>query len=177
MGLEDALSDVRQTIEAKRPRDLPVYDFLRQLLESYIPDEPAELSESQAEAILLARGLLARQRLTEAEGGSISAPEVARILGLTRQGVDYQRREGLLIAWRTGEGRWHYPVWQFSAYGMLPGIRECLKGLETDREWGAMIFFLSRRDSLEGKRPLDLLKEGRLEEAVSAAKRHLHHGA
>lgn len=120
---------------------------------------------------------MARQRLTEAEGGSISAPEVARILGLTRQGVDYQWREGLLIAWRISGGRWHYPAWQFSAHGMLPGIRECLKELETDREWGVMTFFLSRHDSLEGKRPLDFLKEGRLEEAISAAKRHLHHGA
>jgi hypothetical protein len=177
MDLDAALSDVRQAIEAKRPRDFPVHDFLRRLVESYVPDEPTELSEGQAEAILLARGLLARQRLTEAEGGSISAPEVARILGLTRQGVDYQRREGLLIAWRTSEGRWHYPVWQFSPHGMLPGIRECLKELETDPEWGAMIFFLSRRDSLGGKRPLDLLKEGRLEEALSAARRHLRHGA
>lgn len=177
MELDAALSDVRQAIEAKRPREVSVHDFLRELVETYVPEEPGDLSESQAEAILLARGLLARERLTQAEGGSISAPEVAQVLGLTRQGVDYQRRAGLLIAWRTSEGRWHYPVWQFSAHGMLRGIRECLEALETDREWSAMVFFLSRRDSLGGKRPLDLLKEGKLAEAVGAAKRHLRHGA
>jgi hypothetical protein len=63
MDLDTALADVRQVIEAKRPDDLPVHDFLRQLVESYVPDEPTELSEGQAEAILLARGLLARQQL------------------------------------------------------------------------------------------------------------------
>jgi hypothetical protein len=177
MKLDAALADVRQAIESKRPRNLSVHDFLRHLVETYVPQEPGELSEDQAETILLVRGLLARQRLTQAEGGSISAPKVAQVLGLTRQGVDYQRREGLLKAWRTTEGRWHYPLWQFTANGMLPGVRECLKELDTDHEWGALIFFLSRRDSLGGKRPLDLLKTGNIDEVVSAAKRHLRHGA
>ena len=82
MDLDTALFAVRQAIEAKRPRDLPVHDFLRQLVESYVPDKPTELSDRQAEAILLARGLLVRQRLTEAEGGSISARRSPGFLAL-----------------------------------------------------------------------------------------------
>ena len=40
-----------------------------------------------------------------------------------------------------------------------------------------MIFFLSPRESLEGKRPLDLLRAGRIQDAIAAAERHGGHGA
>jgi hypothetical protein len=55
--------------------------------------------------IALVRGILARKELELAEGGSLSAEEVANALGRTRQGIDYLRREGLIVTWRTTQGK------------------------------------------------------------------------
>ena len=49
--------------------------------------------------------------------------------------------------------------------------------LPTDAGFGAMLFFLSPRHSLQGRRPLDLLRAGQLQGAVAAAERHDRHGA
>jgi hypothetical protein len=131
-----------------------------------------------ARAKPLARGVLARRRLEEAEGGTISTEEVAANLGVTRQAVDLRRQKGQLAAWRTSEKRWRFPVWQFGSDGRpLEGLTECIAATELDNEWSAMIFFLSPAESLGGLRPLDLLRNGRSSEAVAYAERYDRHGA
>ena len=131
-----------------------------------------------ARAKLLARGVLARRRLEEAEGGAISTEEVAENLDVTRQAVDLRRQKGQLVAWRTSEKRWRFPVWQFGSDGRpLEGLSECIAATELDNEWTAMIFFLSPAESLDGLRPLDLLRDGRVSEAVAYAERYDRHGA
>ena len=131
-----------------------------------------------ARAKLLARGVLARRRLEEAEGGSISTEEVAGNLDVTRQAVDLRRRNGQLAAWRTSEKRWRFPVWQFGPDGRpLKGLAECIAATALDNEWSAMVFFLSSAESLNGLRPLDLLRNGRVSEALAYAERYDRHGA
>ena len=131
-----------------------------------------------ARAKLLARGVLARRRLEEAEGGAISTEEVAENLNVTRQAVDLRRQKGQLVAWRTSEKRWRFPVWQFGSDGRpLEGLAECIAATELDNEWNAMIFLLSPAESLDGLRPLDLLRDGRVSEAVAYAERYDRHGA
>jgi hypothetical protein len=177
-AMDNAVLEVHKTIEANRPKDVPMDEFLRTVIESFPAEPSTDSAEEEAKARVLARGVLARKKLEQAEGGSLSSEEVAHLLGLSkRQSVDYQRKEKALVAWRTSAGKWRYPGWQFTKHGILPGIKECLKALATDNEWGAVIFFLSARYSLDGKRPLDLLREGKLEEAVAVAHRHHHHGA
>jgi hypothetical protein len=137
---------------------------------------PAE--PNLARAKLLARGVLARRRLEEAEGGAISTEEVGENLGVTRQAVDLRRQKGQLVAWRTSEKRWRFPVWQFGSDGRpLEGLSECIAATELDNEWNAMIFFLSPAESLDGLRPLDLLRDGRLSEVLAYAERYDRHGA
>ena len=173
-----AITELSELIKRKRPPGISVPDFLASLFESCADQIGANPSENEAKKIALARGILARKELELTEGGSLSAEELANALGRTRQGIDYLRREGLIVAWRTTQGKWRYPAWQLTAQGgLLPGVRECLKALNTHSEWEPMIFFLSPRESLKGKRPLDLLRAGRLEEAVAAAERHGAHGA
>ena len=154
-------------------------ESLPALLFSFGMQEPStDLSENEAKKIVLARGILAGKELELAEGGSLSGEELSNALGRTRQGIDYLRREGVVVAWRITQGKWRYPAWQLAAQGgLLPGVRECLKALATRSEWEPVIFFLSPRESLEGKRPLDLLRVGRIGEAIAAAERHGGHGA
>jgi hypothetical protein len=173
-----AIAELSELIKEKRPSGVSVPDFLAKLFETCVSQIGNDPSENEAKKIVLARGILARKELELAEGGSLSAEELASALGRTRQGIDYLRREGLIVAWRTTQGKWRYPAWQLTSQGgLLPGVRECLKALATHSEWEPMIFFLSPRESLQGKRPLDLLRAGRLEEAVAAAQRHGGHGA
>jgi hypothetical protein len=173
-----AITELSELIKRKRPPGVSIPDFLASLFEACANQIGTSPSESEAKKIVLARGILARKELELAEGGSLSAEELANALGRTRQGIDYLRREGLIVAWRTTQGKWRYPAWQLTAQGgLLPGVRECLKALDTHSEWEPIIFFLSPRESLQGKRPLDLLRAGRLEQAIAAAERHGGHGA
>jgi len=173
-----AIAELSELIKEKRPPGVSVSDFLSTLFERCVNQIGTNPSENEAKKIVLARGILARKELELAEGGSLSAEQFANALGRTRQGIDYLRREGLVAAWRTTQGKWRYPAWQLTAQGgLLPGIRECLKALNSRSEWEPLIFFLSPRESLDGKRPLDLLRVGRVEDALAAAERHGGHGA
>lgn len=163
-----------------RPADVP--GFLARVFEVATdvavgkpkPNDNAEIIRQR----LLARGVLARRRLEEAEGGSITTEQVAANLGITRQAVDARRQRGHLVAWRTNDKKWRFPVWQFGSDGLpLNGLAECIRSTELDNEWSAMIFFLSAAESLEGLRPLDLLRDGRTNEALAYAERYARHGA
>ena len=57
----------------------------------------ARASRQDKLALALARGLEARQRLAQAEGGSLSSDEVARLLGISKTAV-LKRLEGRAIA-------------------------------------------------------------------------------
>jgi hypothetical protein len=59
--------------------------------------------------------VLARRRLEEAEGGSLATGDIAANLGVTRQAVHARRQKGHLIAWRTNDKKWRFPLWQFGS--------------------------------------------------------------
>ena len=76
------------------------------------------------------RGVDARRRMLEAEGGVLSPEEAGHLLGVTRQAVDKQRRAGRLLAVNVGR-RWRYPAWQFANGSVVAGIPETLVALRT----------------------------------------------
>jgi hypothetical protein len=173
-----AIAELGELIKKKRPPGVSVADFLTTLFEACVDQIGPDLSANEAKKLLLARGIRARKELELTEGGSLSAEEMANPLGKTRPGIDYLRRKGLIVAWRTKQGRWRYPTWQLTDQGgLLPGVVGSLKALNTRSEWEPMIFFLSPRESLGGKRPLDLLRAGYTRDVIAAAERHGGHGA
>jgi hypothetical protein len=173
-----AIAELGELIKKRRPPGVSVADFLTMLFEACVDQIGRDPLVNEAKELVLARGMLARKELELAEGGSLSAEEMANALGRTRQGIDYRRRKGLIVAWRTTQGRWRYPAWQLTdQQGLLPGIIGSLKALNTRSEWEPVIFFLSPRESLGGKRPLDLLRAGFFQDAIAAAERHGGHGA
>jgi len=120
------------------------------------------------------RGLGARQRLAEAEGGSWSSDDAARLLQISKTAVLKRLAAGRLLAWR--EERLQaarFPCWQFDDHGhVLAGLDEALEILNQDERldaWGKILFFLQEKPSLGGRRPLDLLREGKLKEVCLAA--------
>jgi len=168
MTVGSLVNEIHELIEQKAPQGTSPLAILERAIDSFTPSKKVKTDAQKAKAILLARGAIARKKLEDAEGGAISAEEVAQLLGLSRQGVDYLRNTN---------GKWNYPVWQFDNGRIRPGIRECLKGLATEDPWGQMIFFLSPRDSLNGHRPLDLIVNNEIEAATAVARRHQQHGA
>jgi len=123
------------------------------------------------------RGLEARQQLAEAEGGSLSSENAARLLRISKTAVLKRLEAGRLLAWR--EERLQaarFPRWQFDQHGhVLAGFEEVLQILNQDERldaWGKILFFLQEKRSLDGARPLDLLRAGELKKVCLAAQEY-----
>jgi hypothetical protein len=112
----------------------------------------------------MARGLFLRESAKQEGGGSISADEAARRLGISKTSVLKRYKNGQLLGWReTKQKAVRFPLWQFSEDGILTGLSEVLSILSKSPQiddWGRIMFFLNPRDSLRGKSPLDALSEG-----------------
>ncbi len=108
-------------------------------------------------AAAIARGVEAREALVRKAGGLLSAAEVARMLGITRQAVDKRRGGGKLLAVKVGSD-WRYPAAQFGPGGATPaGLEEVIA---SDSPWGALSFLVSEDTVLEGRTPLQTLRDG-----------------
>jgi hypothetical protein len=93
MTVAGIVNEIHEILAQKKPKGTSEYAILAKVIDSFIPKSKARISEEKAREIVLARGALARKRLEQAEGGAISAEEVADLLGLSRQGVDYLRKQ------------------------------------------------------------------------------------
>jgi hypothetical protein len=120
-------------------------------------------------AAAIARGDVVRQQLTVDEGGSISSTEAASLLRVARTTVLGRWRAHRIVGWKQAKAVW-FPLWQFDGAKLLPGIEEILKIFHSDDQWRVMMYFLGNRLSLDGRRPLDLLREGKVSQVVAHAK-------
>src|SRR5439155_14075465 len=136
-----------------------------------------ELTKAEPLAPAFIRGIEAKRRLIEEHGGTLTAEQVAGLIGVTGQAVEKRRRSGALIAISTGRHGYRYPAWQFSESGTIPGLEEVLRLLTSQDEWMQIAFFLSKDPRLNGATPLDALKAGNLEQVLSAAQSYGEHGA
>jgi len=123
------------------------------------------------------RGLQARDALLAAEGGTLAADQVAKLLSVSVPTVEKRRAAGKLIALEVPRRGPLFPAWQFEGGGLLPGMEEILKLLADHPPLAQMRFFLSGSRRLGGERPLDLLRRGELEPVRRAARTFGEHGA
>src|ERR687885_214436 len=123
-------------------------------------EQVGESAEPLAAAV--ARGRQVRAQLLQVEGGILTATEVARRLGLTRQVVEQQRRAGQLLALPTELRGYAYPAWQFTSDGVLPGLVDTLADLQVRSPWMRAAFFLGGNVYLDGASPLGELRRGRV---------------
>jgi len=123
------------------------------------------------------RGLRMREEMLNAEGGVLTASEMASRLHITRQAVDKRRRAGKLLAVELGRRRWLYPAWQVVDGQVLPGLERVLAALAEWSAWVKLGFLLSGDVRLGGDSALDALRMGRIDEAVAAGAAYGEHGA
>ena len=103
------------------------------------------------------RGLEAKRKLVEAEGGALSTAQIASALQISRQAVDKRRKERKLLGVEVGKKGFRYPAWQIG----LPHLEEVLEALGDRDCWEQIGFFLNPSALLEDRTPLDILQEGR----------------
>jgi hypothetical protein len=162
----------------RRHREQDATTMARLITHAFDRSIEAKKSRQDKLALALARGIEARQELAEAEGGSLSSDQVARLLGLSKTAVLKRLDAGHLLAWREERLRAaRFPRWQFGAHGqVLAGLWEVLAILNRDERldaWGKVLFFLQTKSSLGERRPVDLLREGELKEVCLAAQAYV----
>ena len=150
-------------------RALSSRDFLSDLLE--------DLKQAEPLAPAFLRGIEAKRRFIEENGGAYTSDQVAKIIGISRQAVVQRRTAGKLIALSTGRHGFLFPVWQFDESGTLEGLQEVLAILESDDEWARLIFFVGKNPHLGDRSPVEMLRAGRIKEVLEAARLYGEHGS
>ncbi len=123
------------------------------------------------------RGIRLKQELLSMEGGVVSSEQVAKLLNLTRQGVDKRRASGKLIGISMGRRGYAYPVWQFQDGQVLPGLENVLKAMKEHAPWTQVMFMLTGDLRLKGETPLAQLRQGDIDSVVQAARCYGEQGA
>jgi hypothetical protein len=71
-----------------------------------------------------------------------------------------------------------YPTLQFNADGsVVDGLRAVSEALPTSHSWTILNFLAQPDDRLRGRKPIDVLKEGKIDLVVEAARRMGQQGA
>jgi hypothetical protein len=137
--------------------------------------EQIQKSDPLARAFL--DGLDAKARLIEQNGGVFKTEKVAEYLGITPQAVNKRHALRQLVG-LTFRKRGHvFPAWQFTDRGTVPGLDQVLRVLSDHDEWMQNVFFVNPNTRLDGRRPLDLLRAGEIQDVVEAAREFGQHGA
>lgn len=128
---------------------------------------------ASAEALALARAVL-EQDIADREWASQVGPcltqrDVARLLGKSEQAVSKDPR---LVRLRNRDGRPVYPVCQFDGRRLLQGVGEVVRILSPAVEPLTLASWLTAsNEGLDGRRPVDALREGEVDVVAAAARR------
>lgn len=128
---------------------------------------------SKQEAILLEITSLQRyfERRKQLLQGSLTASEVANLLGTTRQTPHDRFNKKSLLAVKDN-GVWKFPLWQFDpagADGVIAGLPEVLKSFEGS-EFTKLNWLTSPNPYLNNLTPVEALKQGEKEKVIQAVK-------
>jgi hypothetical protein len=139
-------------------------------------DLPREASDPLTAAML--RGAEMKRTLLQADGGVLTATDLAAVLGITTQALGKRRMKNQVFWLDIGDG-YAYPAFQIRKDGLLPGIRDVLDGFDTELTdaWTRVSFMVTGDARLAGRRPIDVLREGDIASVVRAAQGFGHDGA
>ena len=122
------------------------------------------------------RGEEVEREMLKAEGGVLSGRQFSEKLGITSLELGRMRKRNEVF-WMEVENDYVYPRFQLDGNGFLPGIREVLDAFAIDDEWMRVNFMLTGDLRLNGWRPIDALREGRIEEVEISAGVYGEHDA
>ena len=132
-----------------------------------------------ARALAVLEGVRIAQEDLRRSGGAYDLEEVRTLLrGISRQAVDKRVQEGSLLAVPGPSNHRSFPTLQFNSDGtVVEGLKSVRDALPTNSPWTILNFLAQPDDRLKGRKPIDLLKEGKVELVVEAARRMAEQGA
>jgi hypothetical protein len=139
----------------------------------------ASAFEPSSRAKALLNGVKIAQNDLRESGGAYDLDQVRILMnGISRQMVDRKVREGSLLAVPGPSNRRAYPTVQFTRDGtVVPGLKAVYDALPTENPWAVLNFLVSPDPRLNGRKPIDLLKSGKINLVVEAARRMGHQGS
>lgn len=141
------------------------FDSLPRLLDDLLQEHP-EMAVIDPELRSDLELMRARRDVVRRAGGAWTTPEAAEHLNVTPEAVRKRVQRGRLLAYRTPSGEHRLPLAQFTESGTVEGLEEVLEAMAVEDGWMRVQLFLD--DDVLGN-----LREGRLEEAVEAARSYL----
>ena len=135
--------------------------------------------EPDARSLAILEGVrIAQEDLREA-GGAYDLEQVRTLMrGVSRQAIDKRVQEGRLLAVPGPSNRRSYPTLQFNPDGtVVDGLKAVCEVLPTSNPWTVLNFLAQPDDRLRGRKPIDVLKEGKIDLVVEAARRMGQQGA
>jgi hypothetical protein len=133
---------------------------------------PAASREEQALVAFRSLLQLFEARRTLLEDDTVTAPQVAELLGVSRQTPLNRVRDKTLVA-VLDRGAWRFPLWQFDAEGpdgVLTGLPKVLKALEPQPQFSKLAWLRRANPTLGGREPVELLREGEVAPVLGAAR-------
>ena len=129
-----------------------------------------------AQAILRGREMQLADLRTS--GGAYDLDQVRAMLGnISRSQVHAKVKELKLLAVPGPSNHRRYPVAQFNQRGeLIAGIKEVQEALD-DSPWIVLNFLIHPDARLQGRKPIDLLKQGKVDAVAAAARRMGEAGA
>lgn len=142
-----------------------------------VVNEKAFAPDARALAIL--EGVRIAQEDLRRSGGAYDLDQVRTLLrGISRQAIDKRVQEGSLLAVPGPSNHRSFPTLQFNTDGtVVEGLKSVHEVLPSDNPWTILNFLAQPDDRLNGRKPIDLLKEGKVELVVEAARRMAQQGA
>jgi hypothetical protein len=138
-------------------------------------DQDAYALSPKAKALL--RGRQIAEQDLRAAGGAYDLQQVTELLRISRQAVDKKVKDDALLAVPGPNGQRRYPAVQFGPDGLPAGLKEVLRALPSRSAWLRLNYLANPDPLLGGRRPVDVLHQGRVDEVVAAAKRVGEQGA
>jgi hypothetical protein len=132
-----------------------------------------------ARALAVLEGVRIAQEDLKRSGGAYDLDQVRTLLrGVSRQAIDKRVQEGSLLAVPGPSNHRSFPTLQFNVDGsVVEGLKSVREALPTDNPWTILNFLAQPDDRLNGRKPIDLLREGKVELVVEAAQRMAQQGA
>jgi len=164
--IAEALTEPELTIAVSRSTDVGALVEALQFHEAAIPDQ----SDNSLWPALL-RGLERKQEILGRDGGTLGVGEIADFLQVSRQAIEKRRQRGTMLGLSLGSRGFRYPRWQFTDDGILEGLPDVLAALRENAvtEWMAAEFFVTTDEYLDGRTPIEALRNGELESVLLVA--------
>jgi hypothetical protein len=108
-------------------------------------------------------------------GDLLDSRAAARCAGVSIEALYKRSRRGALIGIRNSAGRLLFPAFQFESAWMMRQIQRVVARLPIEDPWNRIRFLLTAAPDLDGKSPLEAIRQGYIAEAERAARAFYEH--